>query len=227
LLDLLSQGEKSVESLAEQASIGLKNTSAQLKVLRSARLVESRRDGQRVLYRLANDEVARFWLALRRIGETQYAEVRDIAERCFSDPDGLAPIDRDNLVVRARRGEVVIIDVRPKDEYDAAHLPGARSMPITELALHLSSLPKTKEIVAYCRGPYCVYAIDAVAILRKSGYRAVRFEDGVHEWREAGLTLETESGARSGARKSKRPEKKAAAKTKTKARQGEAGRTRA
>jgi rhodanese-related sulfurtransferase len=193
LLDLLSQGEKSVEALAEQASLGVKNASAQLKVLRAARLVEARRDGQRVLYRLASDGVARFWLSLRSLGEAQYAEVNRIAERFFREPNGLAPVDRPTLVARVRRGEVVVIDVRPADEYAAGHIPGARSIPITELEKRLTSLPKDREIVAYCRGPYCVFAIDAVELLRKRGYRAQRFEDGVHEWREAGFPVERET----------------------------------
>lgn len=190
LLDLLSQGEKSVETLAEQAELTVKNTSAQLKVLRSARLVERRKSGQRVLYRLANEEVFRFWMALQTLGETQYAELRDISERYYSDPDGLAPIDRQTLAERARRGDVLVIDVRPEDEYLAGHLPGARSIPIAELTKRLHGLPKDKEIVAYCRGRYCVYAIDAIALLRKNGFRAVRFEDSVPQWGEAGLTIE-------------------------------------
>jgi rhodanese-related sulfurtransferase len=190
LLDLLSQGEKSVEVLAEQANLGLKNASAQLKVLRAARLVEARRDGQRVLYRLATDGVARFWLSLRALGEVQYAEVRRIAEQFFADPDGLAPIDRAKLVARLRRGEVILIDVRPADEYATGHLPGALSVPIDELEKKLTLLPKGREVIAYCRGRYCVFAVDAVALLRKRGYRALRFEDGIHEWREAGLPVE-------------------------------------
>ena len=190
LLDLLSQGEKSVETLAEQASLGVKNASAQLKVLRAARLVETRRDGQRVLYRLANEGVARFWLSLRALGEAQYAEVARIAAQFFADPDGLKPIDRSTLVTRARRGEVVVIDVRPADEYVAGHIPGARSIPVAELEKRLTSLPKDRDIVAYCRGPYCVFAIEAVELLRRRGYRALRLEDGVHEWLAGGLPIE-------------------------------------
>lgn len=190
LLDLLSQGEKAVETLAEQADLTVKNTSAQLKVLRSARLVETRKSGQRVFYRLANREVFRFWMSLQTLGEAQYAELRDISERYYSDPDGLVPIDRETLADRARRGDVVVIDVRPEDEYLAGHLPGARSIPIAELTKRLESLPKKKEIVAYCRGRYCVYAIDAVAALRKKGFRALRFEESVQQWGEAGLPVE-------------------------------------
>jgi rhodanese-related sulfurtransferase len=194
LLDLLSQGEKSVETLAEQADLTVKNTSAQLKVLRSARLVETRKSAQRVFYRLANQEVFRFWMSLQTLGEAQYAELRDISERYYSDPDGLVPIDRETLVSRARQGDVVVIDVRPEDEYLAGHLPGARSIPIAELTKRLESLPKEKEIVAYCRGRYCVYAIDAVAVLRDNGFRALRFEESVQQWREAGLPVGRGSG---------------------------------
>jgi rhodanese-related sulfurtransferase len=190
LLDLLSQGEKSVETLAEQADLTVKNTSAQLKVLRGARLVETRKSGQRVFYRLANQEVFRFWMALQTLGEAQYAELRDISERYYSDPDGLVSIDRETLVNRVRRGDVVVIDVRPEDEYLAGHLPNARSVPIAELTKRLEALPKEKEIVAYCRGRYCVYAIDAVAVLRKNGFRAHRFEESVQQWSEAGRPVE-------------------------------------
>lgn len=195
LLDLLSQGEKSVETLAEQTGLTVKNTSAQLKVLRSARLVDTRKSGQHVFYRLAHQEVFRFWMALQTLGEAQYAELRDISKRYYSDPNGMVPIDRKTLVSRAHRGDVVVIDVRPEDEYLAGHLPGARSIPMAELTKRLRSLPKEKEIVAYCRGRYCVYAIDAVAVLRKNGFRAVRFEESVPQWGEAGLPIEQGSGA--------------------------------
>jgi rhodanese-related sulfurtransferase len=190
LLDLLSQGEKAVEVLAHQANLTVKNASAQLKVLRNARLVETRKSGQRVFYRLASQAVFRFWMALQSLGEAQYAELRDISERYYADPDGLDPIDRKTLVSRARHGDLVVIDVRPMDEYLEGHLPGARSIPITELTKRLESLPRDKEIVAYCRGRYCVYAIEAVAVLRRKGFRAVRFEESVPQWREAGLAVE-------------------------------------
>jgi rhodanese-related sulfurtransferase len=140
-----------------------------------------------VFYRLAHQEVFRFWMALQTLGEAQYAELRDISERYYSDPEGLAPIDRRILVNRAHRGDVVVIDVRPGDEYLAGHLPGAGSIPIAELTKHLRSLPKDKEIVAYCRGRHCVHAIEAVALLRKHGFRAVRFEESVPQWGRGGF----------------------------------------
>lgn len=207
LLDLLAQGEKPVEMLAEQAALTVKNASAQLKVLRNARLVESRKDGQRVYYRVASRDVVRFWMALRDLGEVQYAEVRDIADRHFSDPDGIPSLDRETLSRRMQSGDVVVIDVRPHDEYAAGHIPGAVSVPLASLEKSLGSLPKTKEIVAYCRGRYCVYALDAVAFLRRRGYRAVRFEDSVADWREAGFSVETGSSAGALAHTKTQPER--------------------
>jgi rhodanese-related sulfurtransferase len=190
ILDLLSQGEKSVDALADHAGLTVGNASAQLKLLRAARLVERRREGQRVYYRLADTEVASFWLSLRDLAESRYAELRSLAEQFFSDPDGAAAIDRKSLLARARRGEVVVIDVRPADEFSAGHITGARSIPFPELRDRLATLPRSKEIVAYCRGRYCVFAIDAIAMLRKNGFRASRLEDSVHDWRNAGLPVE-------------------------------------
>ncbi|MDH5805812.1 MAG: metalloregulator ArsR/SmtB family transcription factor [Gemmatimonadota bacterium] len=190
ILDLLSQGEKSVEVLASATALTVKNASAQLKVLREARLVESRRDGQRVFYGLANNEVSSFWLAMRRLGELQYAEVRDIAERYFRDPDGKKSIERNRLIEKCKRGEVVVVDVRPEEEYISGHIPGSLSIPIDELVSRLPSLPKQKEIVAYCRGPYCVYANEALSVLRENGFEATKFEEDVSQWREAGLPVE-------------------------------------
>jgi rhodanese-related sulfurtransferase len=192
LLDLLTQGEKTVESLASQANLGLKNASAQLKVLRAARLIESRREGQRIFYRAASDDVGRFWLALRTLGEGTYAELHVLQSRHFADPDGVASIERTALLAGVKRGKLLLIDVRPRDEFAAGHIPGARSIPIDELDRSVSALPKDKPIVAYCRGRYCTYAIEAVRLLRRRGFSAVRFDDGVVEWREAGLGVERE-----------------------------------
>lgn len=190
LLDLLAQGEKSVEELAGQAQLTVKNTSAQLKLLRDARLVEFRKQGQRALYRLASDEVERFWLALRDFAGGRYAEVHELAERYFADPDGVAPVDPASLLARVRRGEVVVVDVRPEGEFAAGHLPGARSIPVAELARRIATLPKDCEIVVYCRGPFCVYALEAVALLRARGFRAARLEGGLPDWRRAGFPVE-------------------------------------
>ena len=189
LLDLLLQGEKSVETLADQADLKFANTSAQLKVLKGARLVESRKEGQRVFYRIADDRVALFLTAIRGLGEDRYAEIRVLAERHFSDPDGLAAIDRETLVHRVKAGEVCLIDVRPSSEYEAGHIPGSLSIPITKLEQAAASLPRDREIVAYCRGRYCFYAVEAVTVLRRLGFRAVRFEDSIYEWKQAGLPV--------------------------------------
>jgi rhodanese-related sulfurtransferase len=190
LLDLLCQGEKSVEALAEQAALTVGNASAHLKALRTARLVETRREGQFIFYRVADPAVCEFWLALRALGEKRLAEVRDVAREYFTDRDQLSPLDKRQLLARARKGDIIVLDVRPEDEYRAGHLPFARSIPAQELERKLSSLPKSREIVAYCRGPYCVWAYEAVSLLRRKGYRATRFEQGVAEWRAAGLPIE-------------------------------------
>ena len=192
ILDLLCQGEKSVEALAEQAALTIGNASAHLKTLRAARLVETRREGQFIFYRVADPAVCEFWLALRALGEKRLAEVRDVAREYFTDRDQLSALDKRQLLARARKGDIIVLDVRPEDEFRAGHLPFARSIPAQELERKLSSLPKSREIVAYCRGPYCVWAYEAVSLLRRKGYRASRLEDGVAEWRTAGLPIEQE-----------------------------------
>jgi len=191
IIDLLGQGEKSVEALAEATDLTIGNASAHLKVLKSAHLVATRKTGHYVYYRLADDVVAEFWLGFRKLAEHRYAELRDMARSKFSDPDGLAPVDRKELVQRMRRGEITLIDVRPADEFNAGHIRGALSIPIDDLNRRLRELPKRKEIVAYCRGPYCVYAIEAVRTLRRRGYTAKRLEDSVAEWRSHGLPVQS------------------------------------
>lgn len=190
LLDLLCQGEKAVETLATQAGLTVKNTSAHLRVLRGARLVETRKDGQYVYYRLADEAVCSFFLALRHLAESRLAEVREVAREYFGGRPGMTPIDRHRLLERVRSGEVTVLDVRPESEFRAGHIPGARSVPLDELRHTLQSIPRDQEIVAYCRGPYCVLALEAVELLRAEGYRAVRLEDGVADWRAAGLPIE-------------------------------------
>jgi rhodanese-related sulfurtransferase/DNA-binding transcriptional ArsR family regulator len=190
LLDLLSQGEKSVETLAAQAGLSIKNASAHLRVLRGARLVETRKEVRHVYYRLADESVSTFFLALRGLAETRLAEVREVAREYFNGPVGMTPVDRQGLLERARAGEVTVLDVRPAAEFRAGHIPGARSVPLEELEQTLGSIPKDQDVVAYCRGPYCVLALEAVALLRARGYRATRLEDGVAEWRAAGLPVE-------------------------------------
>lgn len=189
LLDLLGQGEKSVEQLAEQSDTALKNTSAHLRVLRQARLVETRREGTYIHYRLANDDVLRFLRALQALGRARLAEVERIAALYLEARDALEPVSLDELRRRVRDGEVTLVDVRPEDEYRAGHIPGAMSIPVAQLGQRLAEIPKRREVVAYCRGPYCVYAVEAVELLRKRGYRARRAEEGLPDWRARGLPI--------------------------------------
>lgn len=194
LLELVAQGERSVEALAAATGMGVTNTSAHLQVLRRAGLVEARREGTRVLYRLASDEVAAFLVALRDLARSRLAEVSRIVADYFAARDALEPVGRAELVERAARGEVVILDVRPHEEFLAGHIPGALSVPLDQLEAALSRLPKRREIVAYCRGPYCVLAPEAVERLRAKGFKARRLEDGMLEWRLAGLPVAVGEG---------------------------------
>jgi rhodanese-related sulfurtransferase len=182
LIELLCQGEKTVDMLAREAAISMKLASAHLRELRAARLVETEKQGKYVIYRIANREVADFWVAIRSLAEDRLVELRMVIEQMVSHPKELAPQDRDSLVRMARKGDVVVLDVRPSDEFLAAHLPFARSIPLDELKQRLSELPKGKTVVAYCRGPYCLMALDAVELLRKKGYDALRLPEGVAEW---------------------------------------------
>jgi rhodanese-related sulfurtransferase/DNA-binding transcriptional ArsR family regulator len=189
LLELLAQGEHTVEALAHGAGIGVKNTSSHLQVLRGARLVETRKDATKVFYRLAGDEVAVFVVALRDLARSRLAEVDRVVRDSFVARDALEPLGRSELVERAGRGEVVILDVRPAAEFAAGHIPGALSVPLDKLDAALARLPKRTQIVAYCRGPYCVLAPQAVERLQAKGYNARRLADGMPEWRLAGLPV--------------------------------------
>jgi rhodanese-related sulfurtransferase/DNA-binding transcriptional ArsR family regulator len=193
LLDLLSQGEKTVEQLADQSTTPLKNTSAHLRVLRQARLVETRRDGQRIWYRLADEDVAGFLMALETLGRQRYAEVREVVDSYLDSRDSMEPIPTEELRRRMAAGDVTLIDVRPPDEFAAGHIPGALSLPVSELADRLREIPKRKEVVAYCRGPYCVMAMTAVELLRRRGYRARRSIESVPEWRSRGYPVAKEA----------------------------------
>jgi rhodanese-related sulfurtransferase len=210
LLDLLAQGEKTVETLAEQTSTPTKNTSAHLRVLRQARLVETRRDGTYVLYRIADDDVLRFLRSLQSLARQRLAEVEQVTRRYLSHRDELEPVTLDELRRLAREGDVTLLDVRPRDEFDAGHIPGALSVPVAELEHRLAELPRRKEVIAYCRGPWCVYSVEAVQLLRKHGYRARRTHDGLPDWRAAGrpvmhaTTADASPSRRRGARKRER-----------------------
>ena len=190
LIELLCQGEKTVESLAAQAEISVKLASAHLKELRVARLVETRKDGKYVLYRLASTSVADLWVTLRGEAEERLVELQVALANLVAHGDELEGIDRKAILKRAASGEVLVLDVRPADEYATAHLPHARSLPVDELKKRLAELPKDTPVVAYCRGPFCLMARDAVALLRKRGYSAFHLTDGVAEWRARGLPIE-------------------------------------
>jgi rhodanese-related sulfurtransferase/DNA-binding transcriptional ArsR family regulator len=191
LLDLLAQGEHSVETLAAETDMSVTLTSSHLQALRRARLVDTRRDGARIFYRLAGDDVLELLTALRTVAHDRLAEVEQVVRAYFGASDELEPIGRDELVRRAAGGDVVLLDLRPREEYEAGHIAGAVSIPLERLARELRRLPRNKEVVAYCRGPYCVLADRAVEILRAKGRRARRFTDGFPEWRAAGLPIET------------------------------------
>lgn len=186
LLDLLAQGEKSVEMLARHAGLSVTNTSNHLKELRTAGLVTARREGAFVHYRLTDLAVHEFLRGLQQIAQRQLAEARQIVRDYFVEPDALEPLSAIELLERMRADDVVILDVRPEDEYDAGHIPGALSIPVGELERRVSELPAEKEIVAYCRGPYCVMSLQAVELLRARGYRARRLDEGVPDWRLQG-----------------------------------------
>lgn len=189
LLDLLCQGPRTVEILAKEAGLSLANASQHLRVLHGARMVESEKSGLFVTYRLADPEVCDFFQSLRSLGERRLAEVDAILRRFREAPETLEPVEKDTLLHRIRNGEVILLDVRPEEEYRAAHLPFAISAPLGDLEFILGRLRRRKPIVAYCRGPYCVLAKEAVRILRAKGFRAVRLEDGVPEWRAQGLPV--------------------------------------
>lgn len=190
LLDLLCQGPRTVEVLAQETAMSLPSTSQHLHVLRAGGLVKSKKDGLYVTYRLADEQVSSLFVGFRSIAETQLAEVARVTRDYFQSRGALEPISRAELLERARAGEVVVLDVRPSEEYAGGHLPAAISIPIQELEQRLAELPHTKTIVAYCRGPYCVYAVEAVNLLNQHGFSAVRLEDGVPDWRAQGLAVE-------------------------------------
>lgn len=189
LLELLAQGEKTVDVLAQEASIDIKLASAHLKVLKQARLVETRRDGRFIAYRLSGDDVGALWVNLRTVAEEHLLELKLAMDAIFAAPEKLDAETRQSLMEKARRGDVVVIDVRPAAEYASGHLPFARSMPLDEIRQRIRELPADRDIVAYCRGPFCMMSAEAVALLKEHGYRAQKIADGTAEWLAAGLPL--------------------------------------
>jgi rhodanese-related sulfurtransferase len=189
-LELLAQAERSVEQLATLTGTTVANTSQHLQKLRQAGLILGRKEGLYVFYRLAGDEVVGLLSSLSRVGETYVAEVERIVRLYFAQKDSLEAVKAEDLLDRVHKGLVTVLDVRPPEEYASGHLPGAVNIPITELEKRLSGLPKRREVVAYCRGPYCLMSYDAVALLRKKGFKARRLEAGMPEWRHAGLPVE-------------------------------------
>ncbi|GGC18366.1 ArsR/SmtB family transcription factor [Cellulomonas carbonis] len=192
LVDLMAQGERSVEALARATGMNLTTASAHLQALRRARLVTTRRDGTRVYYRLAGPDVAALYLQVQRIAEAHLPDLADAAS-AFLGPEDTEEIDRDELWRRARAGTVTVVDVRPAEEYAGGHIPGALSIPLEQLADRLADLPQDTEVVAYCRGPYCVLSHDAVRMLRDNGRTARRLADGVLEWHAAALPVDRET----------------------------------
>jgi rhodanese-related sulfurtransferase len=191
IVDLLAQSERSVEEIANEISQSVANTSQHLHVLARAGLVRSRREGTRIFYRLASERVSDLWAAVRDVAVRYVAEVNQLADEYLGERDGVEHVSAAELQARLARGDVVLLDVRPEPEYRAGHIPGAQSVPLAELASVEPKLPRRRQIVAYCRGAYCVYADDAVRLLQGRGLKARRLDVGFPEWRRAGLPVET------------------------------------
>lgn len=190
LLEYLAQGSRTVEALAKLTGLSVANTSQHLRVMRHSGLVNARKDGLYVYYSLADDEIVRLLSSMRKLAESHLADVDRLVRAYLTVKDELEPIPRRELLARARKGIVTVLDVRPPEEFASGHVPGAVNVPLKELAKRLKELPKDQEVVAYCRGPHCVLAFEAVAQLREKGFQARRLEDGFPEWREAGLPVE-------------------------------------
>ena len=190
ILDLLSQGERTVEEIAKETAMSVASASQHLQVLKAARMVEARREGLYAHYRLVDEDVFRTWQAVRTLAESRLSEVDGVVGAYLDDRDGLEAVDAAELMEMLNAGSVVVLDVRPEEEYRAGHIPGAISVPVDALEAALQALPKDREIVAYCRGPYCVFSDEAVALLRSRGYRARRLRQGLPDWRAAGMPVE-------------------------------------
>ena len=194
VVDVLAQGERSVDEIADEIGQSVGNTSHHLRAMARAGVLRTRRDGTRIYYALASERVAELWAALRDVAVAHVAGLERLAGAYLGDRDGVELVDRTELAARLERGQVLLLDVRPDVEYRSGHIAGARSVPITELRRQLRVLPKSSEVVAYCRGPYCVYADDAVRELNRKGFRARRLIDGFPEWKRAGLPVAVSNG---------------------------------
>ncbi|HUG39668.1 MAG TPA: metalloregulator ArsR/SmtB family transcription factor [Longimicrobiales bacterium] len=201
LLDLLAQAERTVEDLAAETGQTVKNASAHLRVLREARLVDTRKEPPYVLYRLADDSVFRLLRQVETVANARLAEVQRLVQDYYEDPEELEPIGPAELARRMAADEVIVLDVRPEEEYRAGHIPGARSIPVEELEARLSELPADREVIAYCRGPYCLFSLEAVEVLRRNGVRAARLDTGLPDWRAAGHGVGVGEADDSGARR--------------------------
>jgi rhodanese-related sulfurtransferase len=190
IVDLLAQGERTVEEIAKETSMSVASASQHLQTLKAARMVEARREGLYMHYRLADEDVFRTWQAVRALAESRLSEVDGVVGAYLVDRDALEAVESEDLLERLRGGSVVILDVRPEEEYRAGHIPGALSVPVEALEPALKTLPRDREVVAYCRGPYCVFSDEAVAFLRARGYRARRLRQGLPDWRAAGMPVE-------------------------------------
>lgn len=193
LIEVLVQGEKSVDTLAREVDIDIKLASSHLKVLKEARLVLTRREGKNTYYSLSGTDVALLWVSIYNVAAEHRLELQSVMEKIVAAPERLTPETRQGLLDKVHSGDVLVLDVRPSDEYEAGHLPHARSIPVQELERRLDDLPKDKLIVAYCRGPFCLFSNEAVELLRKHGFHAEKIGDGVAEWVAAGLPLEEPS----------------------------------
>jgi rhodanese-related sulfurtransferase len=190
IVDLLAQGERTVEEISRETAMSVASASQHLQVLKAARMVEARREGLYVHYRLADEDVFRTWQAVRALAESRLAELERVLETYLKDRDALEALDATEMMERLSDDSVIVIDVRPEEEYRAGHIPGARSVPVGVLEAALQTLPREREVVAYCRGPYCVFSDEAVAFLRARGYRARRLRQGLPDWRAAGMPVE-------------------------------------
>ncbi len=191
IIELLSQGERDVDSLSQQVSMTVANTSRHLQILKSTRLVETRREGVRIFYRIADEDVVNGWLRLQSLAEKRSAELKETARTFFNERDSMEPITKEELMKRAQNNDAIILDVRPYQEYQSGHIPGSLSIPLSELKNRLNEIPQDREVVAYCRGPYCVLSAEAMGILRDAGFKTVRLKEGLPEWKAAGLPVES------------------------------------